>query len=335
MQILGPVRDYPPPAYVDAEAFEESEVVIGEAPWQLGATLTLPNGPGPFPAVVLVPGSGASDRDATGGGNKPFRDLAWGLATRGIATLRYDKRTWTHPLAFARQPDFTLDDELVDDTLAAVAAIRRTPRIDPTRVYVLGASHGGRAAPRIAQRDSGIAGLILVSAGSGSYLQRVAWSYENNATADGVEDAFEQRFIHLLRARIAGLEALAAGAVVELDMLARPSYFRDLAKYRPEETAQALRMPLLILYGDRDGAVAAINMGGWIQHLREGQGTTFRLYRGHSHALLDVRELTEPTLRRRGYVGQMVVDDIAAWIGGDRPGEVCVGIEALNAGCRL
>ena len=312
---------------------ESPRSCIGEAPWELGATLTLPNGPGPFPAVVLVPGSGASDRDATGGGNKPFRDLAWGLATRGIATLRYDKRTWTHPLAFARQPDFTLDDELVDDTLAAVAAIRRTPRIDPTRVYVLGASHGGRAAPRIAQRDSGIAGLILVSAGSGSYLQRVAWSYENNATADGVEDAFEQRFIHLLRARIAGLEALAAGAVVELDMLARPSYFRDLAGYRPEETAYILRKPLLILYGDLDRRRAGVDMFAWARRLQGRPEAAFRLYRDSSHMLLDVPGMTGPIPWRRGHVGETVVDDIAAWIRGGWPTRGCADIDALYAGC--
>ena len=71
----GPVQDYPPPAYADVEVFEETEVV-GQAPWELGGTVTVPHGPGSFPAVVLVHGSGFADRDATFGATKSFRDLA-------------------------------------------------------------------------------------------------------------------------------------------------------------------------------------------------------------------------------------------------------------------
>ena len=136
---LGPFPDIPPPPYADLSAFEELEVTLGEAPWQVGGTLTLPNGPGPYPAVVLVQGlSQRPDRDRTFAATKGHRDLAWGLASRGIATLRYDKRTWTHALAFARQDEFTIDDEYVEDALAAVEALRQTPRIDPARVYVFG-----------------------------------------------------------------------------------------------------------------------------------------------------------------------------------------------------
>ncbi|MYD95407.1 MAG: hypothetical protein F4Y02_17365 [Chloroflexi bacterium] len=330
---VGAPQDYPPPAYADAEAFTETEVVLGEAPWELGATLTMPRGPGPFPAVVLVPGSGATDRDATGGGNKPFRDLAWGLATRGIATLRYDKRTWTHPLAFARQPDFTLDDELVDDALAAVAAIRRTPRVDSARVYVLGASLGGRAAPRIAQRDPGVAGLILVSAGSGSYIHSVARSYEDDARADEVVDAIEQKVIDRFWARVAGIDALIAGEAASLDMAVRPSYYRDLDRYRPEDAAYVLRKPLLILYGGWDRGRAASDMFAWARRLQGRPEAVFRLYRDNSHMLLDVPGMTGPLPWRRGHVGETVVDDIAAWIRGGWPAQGCADIDALYAGC--
>ena len=84
---------YTVPAYVDQTKFEEKDVVVGTGEWQLPGTLTLPKGNGPFAAVVLVHGSGPNDRDETIGPNKPFKDLAWGLASQGIAVLRYDKRT--------------------------------------------------------------------------------------------------------------------------------------------------------------------------------------------------------------------------------------------------
>ena len=81
------------PPYSKPNTFHERDVTVGEDQWKLPATLTIPNGNGPFPAVVLVHGSGPNDRDETKGGTKVFRDLAEGLASRGIATLRYEKRT--------------------------------------------------------------------------------------------------------------------------------------------------------------------------------------------------------------------------------------------------
>jgi predicted dienelactone hydrolase len=96
------VRRPSPPAtghatYVDTTAFRAVEVKLGSEPFLLGATLTLPTGTGPFPAVVLVHGSGPQDRDEPLGANRVFRDLAEGLASKGVVVLRYDKRTKIYP----------------------------------------------------------------------------------------------------------------------------------------------------------------------------------------------------------------------------------------------
>ncbi|HET7041416.1 MAG TPA: DUF3887 domain-containing protein, partial [Gemmatimonadales bacterium] len=115
----GAAPEYTPPPYVHKDAFQEREVTVGSGEWALPGTLSMPVGAGPFPGLVLVHGSGPNDRDETVGKEMPFRDLAWGLASRGIAVLRYEKRTREHGSKLAGVKDFTVQQETVDDALLA------------------------------------------------------------------------------------------------------------------------------------------------------------------------------------------------------------------------
>ena len=130
----------------------ERAVAVGAAPG-LPGTLTLPAGTARVPAVVLVHGSGPHDRDETVGVNKPFLDLAEGLAAQGIAVLRYEKRTRVAPLSFIGRR-FTVNDEVVDDAVAAVQLLRTEPGIDPARIVVVGHSLGAVRASRRETRRS-------------------------------------------------------------------------------------------------------------------------------------------------------------------------------------
>jgi len=149
-----PPAKYVPPAYADPAKFEETEVTVGSGEWALPGTLTMPKGQGPFPAVVLVHGSGPNDRDEAVGPNKPFQDLAWGLAARGIAVLRYDKRSKVYQSKILADPKLeatmTVKDETIDDALAAAGLLEKTKGIAPGRVFILGHSLGGFLMPRIA-----------------------------------------------------------------------------------------------------------------------------------------------------------------------------------------
>jgi hypothetical protein len=159
-----PAGKYKPPAYADFSKFTEEEVSVGKGLLSLPGTLALPKGDGPFPAVVLVHGSGPNDRDETIGPNKLFRDLAHGLASRGIAVLRYEKRTKHHPIMMALAVNrITVKEETVDDAVAACDVLASHEKIDPTRILVLGHSLGGMLIPRIGKAKDGIAGFISLA----------------------------------------------------------------------------------------------------------------------------------------------------------------------------
>src|SRR5262249_49608558 len=135
----------PGPPYINPSRFHSEEISIGAAPWTLGATLTVPTDLGPVPAAILVHGSGPQDRDETIGSNKVFKDIAEGLASRGVEVLRYDKRTYTYG---AKMGDsVSIDDEVIVDAEAALAALRARPEVDPNRIYVIGHSMGALLAP--------------------------------------------------------------------------------------------------------------------------------------------------------------------------------------------
>ena len=153
--------------------------------------------------MVLVHGSGPNDRDETIGANKPFRDLAWGLATRSIAVLRYEKRTKQYPgkLMATGVGQFTAQEESIDDALSAVGQLRGTEGIDPKRIFVLGHSLGGTLAPRIGQADPKITGLIIM-AGSTRPLEdmvveqtRYLISLNGTPTAEGEAKLSEVQLI--------------------------------------------------------------------------------------------------------------------------------------------
>ena len=122
-----PIAPWEPPDYADPDAFIEQEVTLGSGPLAVPGTLTVPNGPGPYAGVVLLAGSGSVDRDETIGRNKPFKDIAGELASRGVATLRFDKVTYAHADELKDADEFTLADEYLPDASAAIKLLEEHP----------------------------------------------------------------------------------------------------------------------------------------------------------------------------------------------------------------
>lgn len=275
----------------------------------------MPSGAGPFPAVVLVHGSGPNDRDETIGPNKPFKDLAWGLATRGIAVLRYEKRTKQCPTQMiASMATLTVNEETVNDALVAAEYLRSVRGVAPNRVFILGHSLGGTVAPRIAARDPRLAGIILLAASNRNLADLMLAQNEYLASLDGTVTPDEARTLDELRQQVERVKALdfKEGEVI---LGAAKAYWADILGYDPVATARALTIPMLILQGERDYQVTLADFAAWQAGLAGRAGVAFKSYPSLNHLFMTGSGQPNPAeYDVAGNVAREVVDDIAAWI---------------------
>ncbi len=319
-----PPAKYEPPTYADPAKFEEREVTVGNGDWTLPGTLAVPKGEGPFPAVVLVHGSGPNDRDETLGPNKPFKDIAWGLATKGIAVLRYEKRTRVYGPRLvadsALAASFTVKEETIDDALKAVRLLQQTPQIDGKRIFVLGHSLGGMLIPRIALegKDLGIAGFIIMAGLTRpleeTYLQQMTYL----ANLDGQLSEDDKKQLDEINKTVAKIQSLKETDIGSGEKLinAPPSYWLDLRGYSPPDVALKIEKPMLILQGSRDYQVTAKDFENWKKALDGRPGAEFRLYPKLNHLFFEGQGIPNPNEYTliHGCVAEYVIADIAAFI---------------------
>jgi dienelactone hydrolase len=312
-----PAAPYVAPSYVNPSSYAEAEVTVGSGEWVLPGTLTVPNGSGPFPGLVLVHGSGPNDRDETVGPNKPFKDLAGGLASRGIAVLRYDKRTRVHGPKLAGLADFTVKQEVLDDVLEAVKALRANPKIDRARVFVVGHSLGGMLIPRIGGADPDLAGLIVMAGPARLIDEAMLEQTKYIAMADGAISPDEQSRIDEVAKLVARVKALTPeDAKSAANISGAPAaYWLDLRGYDAPAAAKALKQPLLVLQGERDYQVTPAEFEKWKAALAGHAAVTFRSYPALNHLFIAGTGKSLPTeYQASGHIAEEVVTDIAAFI---------------------
>jgi uncharacterized protein len=309
-------------AYVKPDAFTERDVSVGSAPWALPGTLSMPTGSGPFPAVVLVAGSGPNDRDETIGPNAPLRDLAWGLASNGIAVLRYDKRTKAYGTEMAaRVGEVTVREEVTDDAIAAVDLLRATPGIDPRRVFLAGHSLGGYLAPRIAAgADGHLAGIALLEANARPIQRLVEDQLAYLASDAGGGDPTAKAMLATLPAQVALVESAdlsPATPASSLPLGIPAAYWLDLRAYDPVATARDLSIPLFITQGGRDYQVPPSELAAWRAGLGDRTGVTVHEYPSLNHLLMAGNGPGRPAeYAKPGHVAPELVADLAAWVNG-------------------
>ena len=304
----------------------EEKIIIGEnTQYPLNGLLTLPDDTAkPVPAVVFVHGSGASNMDEKVGKLTPFKDLAQGLARHGIASVRYDKRSFAHGFKMLRDKDLevTVKTETIDDAILATELLKKDPRIAPERVFIIGHSMGGMLSPRIDAEGGNYAGLIIM-AGSPRKMEEIILDQNEAAlrSTKGFVNWIVKKQVAKFAAMFDGMYELSDAEAKKKKMGGGTTlyYFKEMGEHAASAYLSSCEKPILIMQGEKDfQATAEKDFAAYKQLLAGRSNVTFRLYENLSHAFVpsvygDIMKAKQEYSVEQ-HISEEVIEDIANWI---------------------
>jgi dienelactone hydrolase len=309
--------EYAAPAYADTTLYKETEINIKFEEGQMAGVFTSPKNASNFPVVIMVHGSGPSDMDETVGPNKPFKDLAAGLAAKGIGSIRYVKRSMVYPRIFNKA--FTVKEEVIDDALSAINLANTLPGVNKSQIYLLGHSLGGMLAPRIATLAPSLNGIILAAAParklSDLILEQNTFFYKSSGdTSAAGKKQFLESSIEIDKSRLLKLGDIAPDSVI---LGAPATYWIDLNNHDQLATSKKIKNRILILQGGNDFQVSVQDFNIWRTTLASNKNASFKLYPDLNHLLSTQKEKgTGAQYRIPANVNADLINDISIWIKG-------------------
>lgn len=302
---------------VSNENFEEREINVVTGKFILPGYLTVPKSGSNFPCVVMVHGSGANDRNETIGENRPFEDLAHGLAEKGIASVRYDKRAFVYQTqAVPEGENLNLSNEVTEDVLSAVKLACEQKEIDPSRIFVLGHSLGGMLAPRIASLCPELKGIIMMAGNARPFdeliTEQILYLNSLNPTPGAEEEAAQvkKEFENLRK-----MGTPQYDPAIKSPMGQPASYWQDFDNYRQTEVAKTLTLPVFILNGERDYNVTMVDFNIWQKVLKGKKNISFKSYPVLNHLFMESSVKPTPKdYETPRHIPGYVIDDLAKWI---------------------
>lgn len=303
------------PGYADTTRYKEQLITVSSGKYNLPAMLTIPKDSVKVPIVIFVHGSGPSDMDATIGNQKPFKDMSVGLSSKGIATLRYVKRTVLYGNEFAKA--FTTKEEVTDDALAMIEFAKTIPQVDPQQIYIFGHSLGGMLAPRIATLNPDLKGIILAAAPSRK-LQDISIE-QNNYLFSLQKDTTKEGQVGLANAiKELNITKTITDKNLPADSLVLglpAAYWADLNAMNQVDLAKKLKVRTFIIQGGNDFQVSTQDFNLWVAGLKGRKNVDSKLYPMLNHLFSfssekgNISQYQEPL-----HVDQPVIDDLVSWI---------------------
>ena len=302
------------PPYAGQDSYLEKEIEIHSGRFILPGTFTYPKDVTAFPVVVLVHGSGPNDRDETIGPNKPFLDLALGLAAKGIGTIRYDKRTLVYRDSF-QLDNFTLEEETIEDAVAAIEFVKKNILVN--NVFLLGHSLGAIASPRIAELQKDIAGVIMMAGNARPVEDLILEQMFYIFSIDGLTED-EQNNLQEIEKQVGRVKSRSLSPQTPKDSLpfhTPASYWLYLRDYNQVKTARKLKIPILLLQGERDYQVTMQDFNIWKKNLSGKKSVQFISYPKLNHLFMEGEGKSTPAeYTKQNHIPEYVIRDLAEWI---------------------
>lgn len=309
-----PVLEYSLPQYAGSSNYTEIEVGFGSDIWKLPGTLTLPEGEGPFPVVILVHDHGVYDKDESTGALKPFRDLAIGLASQNIAVFRYEKRTLEHSTKIGQIANFTMNEETEQDAIAAAEYLKTISKIDTSKIILLGHGQGGYALPQIMSAGETVFNAGIIFGGNIRPQYELRIEQLEYLVSKGL--ATKARLDYMKsQAAIISSPAFSPNNPPEEYTLGHELYHDYMKNYDVFKVAGSIEKPMLILQGGRDYQVNPdIDFKGW-EKAFQNTNASFKLYPGLNHMFTEgMGDSTPDEYNISSNIPQYVIDDIAKFI---------------------
>ncbi|MCL2397415.1 MAG: alpha/beta hydrolase [Defluviitaleaceae bacterium] len=316
-----------PNIHANPTGFTELSMTFG--PYNLYGRLTLPKNAAQPPVAILIQGSGQANYNSAFGGMTIFRDIAHGLAQRGIASVRFNKRYYQHPLP-ARM---TIHDETLDDISYAINLAARWRSLGVVGdIYIIGFSQGGIVAPYVAYHHPQVAGVVSMAGSPRGFFDIVesqaGFLRHQAAARAGLPDGVPVPGLPVgfLLERIMAInentlprtynflnnQAMALGFPI--------SFLHSVNNLNIAGLLPYIDVPFLILQGSEDLQILAdYCFVAWQELFYGRDNATFILYQGLNHFFAPHRpNLGYSQSRARARVDALVIRDIAGWILGDK-----------------
>lgn len=290
------------------------ELVIKSGTIALKGTVLVPENNNLKKLVVFVHGSGPQDRDETIYENKPFKDIAEGLYKKGIASYRFDKRTLSNPETFNDKS--TIDDEVTNDILNIIKYFKDDSQFKAYEIIVLGHSLGANVMPRIANQSNQIAKIILLAGNARPLEVLVAEQYDHLYQLDPTPELFEgskkiKEQIAVLKSKEFNLNTPKENLPFNLSAY----YWKSILDYKPLQEVKKVKLPILILQGERDYQVTMKDFQLWKEALKNNNKATLTSYPKLNHLFIAGEGISGPKeYMIKGHVDENVINDIAVFI---------------------
>ncbi len=286
----------------------------------LQGKLMLPtsNTNGSIPLIILIQGSGATDSNETIGSNKPFKDIAIGLANKGIATLRYNKKNYQYNRELS---DVLLspDAEIVDDAITAIQVAHTLDNIDKNAIFVAGHSLGGYLLPKIVKNsDMPVAGMVLLAAPARSLENTLLEQNTYILSLDGLVKE-EELQLKILEKQLQKVKKRLNPNTpnTELPLGLPAEYWLYMKKYKATKGIRKLKKPTLVIQAENDYQVTMKDFNTWKKALKRNKKAKLISYPGLFHLLMPSQNPTKATPKdysRANKVSPLVIEDIAKFI---------------------